>query len=113
MLSFRYKSEGRPSLIVLLDFMVQHLQVVLNSKLLLNLSSLLHGLRALLLLYFQEFFDLLDHSWVKMQTLAHQRNIIARDFSPLGVGSLFWLFYIVGGLVLELSLRLRAGESVG
>ena len=48
-----------------------------------------------------------------MQTLAHQRDIIARDFSPLGVGSLFWLFYSVGGLVLELSLRLRAGESVG
>lgn len=57
---------------MLLDFMIKHLQVVLNSKLLLILGSLLHGLRALLLLRFQEFLDLRDHCWVQVKTLTNQ-----------------------------------------
>ena len=97
---------------MLLDFMIQHLQVVLDTKLLLNLGSLLHGLRPLLLLRFQEFLDLRDHCWVQMETLANQRDVIARDFSPLGVSSLFRLFN-TDTLVLELSLRLLIGKTVG
>jgi hypothetical protein len=97
---------------VLLDFMIQHLQVVLNSKLLLNLGSLLHDLRALLLLRFQEFLDLGDHCWVQVETLTNQRDIVAGDFSSLGVSPLFGLFNTIA-LVLELSLRLLIGESVG
>ena len=97
---------------MLLDFMIQHLQVVLDTKLLLNLGSLLHGLSPLLLLRFQEFLDLRDHCWVQMETLANQRDVIARDFSPLGVSSLFRLFN-TDTLVLELSLRLLIGKTVG
>jgi hypothetical protein len=97
---------------MLLDFMIQHLQVVLDTKLLLNLGSLLHGLRPLLLLRFQEFLDLRDHRWVQMETLAYQRDIIAWDFSPLGVSSLFRLFN-TDSLVVELFLRLLIGETIG
>ena len=97
---------------MLLDFMIQHLQVVLDTKLLLNLGSLLHGLRPLLLLRFQEFLDLRDHCRVQMETLANQRDVIAGYFSPLGVSSLFRLFN-TDALVVELSLRLLIGETVG
>lgn len=103
LLSLCKQSEGGPTLVILLDFMIQHLQVILDAKLLLNLGSLLHGLSPLLLLRFQEFLDLRDHCWVQMETLANQRDVIAGDFSPLGVSSLFRLFN-TDALVLKLSL---------
>lgn len=97
---------------MLLDFMIQHLQVILYSKLLLNLGSLFHCLRALPFLRFQEFLYLRDHSWVQVKTLGNQRDIVAGDFSSLGVGPLFGLFISIA-LVVELSLRLLIRESVG
>jgi hypothetical protein len=112
LLSLCKQSEGGATLVMLLDFMIQHLQVVLDTKLLLNLGSLLHGLRPLLLLRFQEFLDLRDHCWVQMETLANQRDVIAGDFSPLGICSLFRLFN-TDALVVELSFRLLIGETVG